>query len=115
MLRTRARWRRNGSENAMMFSALAVSGVSSSHSAWPCTAGTMTRSGTASNGSSTQKQLPRCSLLSKPMVPPIASVSAAAAMALDTPTSAMQPPIAAEIVAPFLNNVPTSPATSRKS
>ena len=74
MLRTRARWRRNGSENAMMFSALAVSGVSSSHSAWPCTAGTMTRSGTASNGSSTQKQLPRCSLLSKPMVPPIASV-----------------------------------------
>ena len=48
-------------------------------------------------------------------VPPSASQSAAAAIALDTPTSAWQPPIAAEMVAPFLKKVPTSPATSRKS
>ena len=35
-------------------------------------------------------------------------------MALDTPISAWQPPIAAEMVAPFLNCVASSPATSRK-
>ena len=42
MLRTRARWRRNGSENAMMFSAPAGA-VSSSQLAGACTAGVTTR------------------------------------------------------------------------
>ena len=41
--------------------------------------------------------------------------SPAAAIALETPISAWQPPIAAEIVAPFLNRLPISPAVSRKS
>ena len=36
-------------------------------------------------------------------------------MALETPISAWQPPIAAESVAPFLNRLPISPAVSRKS
>ena len=36
-------------------------------------------------------------------------------MALETPISAWQPPIAAESVAPFLNRLPTSAAVSRKS
>ena len=35
-------------------------------------------------------------------------------MALETPISAWQPPIAAEIVAPFLKMLPISPAVSRK-
>ena len=39
-------------------------------------------------------------------VPPSASQSAAAAIALETPTSAWHPPIAAEIVAPLLEERP---------
>src|SRR5690606_10657866 len=46
-------------------------------------------------------------------LPPISSVRAAAAMAEDTPISAWQPPMAAEMVAPFLKILPISPATRR--
>ena len=46
-------------------------------------------------------------------MPPKLSVSAAAAMALLTPISAWQPPIAAEMVAPFLNILPISDAVSK--
>src|SRR5579864_2154778 len=41
------------------------------------------------------------------------SVSAAAAMAEETPISAWQPPIAAESVDPFLNMLPISAAVKR--
>ena len=49
-----------------------------------------------------------------PGLPPEISVKAAAAIADDTPTSAWQPPMAAEMVAFFLNKVPISPAVSIK-
>ena len=47
-------------------------------------------------------------------VPPSASVKAAAAIEEDTPISAWQPPIAAEMVEPFLNMLPTSAAVNKK-
>ena len=40
-------------------------------------------------------------------------MSAPAAMADDTPISAWHPPMAAEMVAPFLNRLPISEATSK--
>ena len=46
-------------------------------------------------------------------LPPRSSVRAPAAMAEDTPISAWHPPMAAEMVAPFLNRLPISPATRR--
>ena len=47
-------------------------------------------------------------------VPPNNSVSAPAAMAEETPISAWQPPMAADMVAPFLKILPISPATNKK-
>jgi hypothetical protein len=44
-------------------------------------------------------------------VPPSTSHNAAAAMEEETPISAWQPPIAADMVDPFLKILPISPAT----
>ena len=75
--RTRLRWRTKGSPKAMTFGACAaaVTGSVCTPSATGPGIGSSTGSGTGSNGSSTQKRLPTFSLLSNPMLPPMASAS----------------------------------------
>ena len=74
MLRTRRRCRMKGSLNAITLTGRGSPAVADDDAGAAVTSPVSSTSASA-NGSSTQNRLPMCSVLSKPIVPPMASVS----------------------------------------